>query len=230
LHTGLLQSFSATQKSQDNFLALKATGNGLRAFPIFSSGFPMFAKGNSPLSPNQIGSNDAGFAKQQLGVAADAGMSFWIDTKPHEPRLYVQPLDQDGNIHGTSQFIVDVFNSPFGTFGGVDLTNELPNKRRFVVYVYRPEDSGGSIPDHLFLQVINSDSGEKIGPRKTLYSPIEFTFPQNLVAIDPLGKFVIFEDADLMFQALDPSGARKGVAKALVPNVTLAGIDVLIEN
>lgn len=230
LHTGLLQSFSTTQKPQDNFLALKTTGNGLRAFPVFSSGFPIFIKGNWPISPSGIGGNDQGFAKQQLGVSSDGGMSFWIDTKPHEPKLYVQPLDQDGKIHGTPQFIVDVFNSPFGTFGGVDLTNELPGKRRFVVYVYRPEDRGGSIPDHLFLQAVNSDSGEKIGTRKTLYSPIEFSFPQNLVGIDPLGKFVIFEDADLMFQALDSGGAKKGAIKILVPNITLSGIDLLREN
>jgi hypothetical protein len=230
LHTGLLQSFSATQKPDDNFLALKTTGNGLRAFPIFSSGFPILIKGSWPISPGRIGSNHQGFAKQQVGISSDGRMSFWIDTKPHEPRLYVQPLDQDGKIHGAPEFIVDVFNTPFGTFGGVDLTNELPEKRRFVVYVYRPEDRGGSIPDHLFLQVIDSDSGEKVGPRKTLYSPIEFSFPQNLAAIDPLGKFVIFEDEDLMFQALDSNGAKKGALKTLVPNITLSGIDLLLEN
>ena len=101
-----------------------------------------------------------------------------------------------------------------------------------MVYAFGPEERGGSIVDHLYLQIINSDSGEKIGPRITLHQPHERDFnsySQN-VAIDPSGKFVVFEDSSLFFLKLNSSGRKKGLLKNLVPNKTISGIDLLVEN
>jgi hypothetical protein len=232
LHTGLIQSFAAAQRTEENFFALKTTGKGLRAFQMFSSGFPVFLKKNWPISPKEIGNNDQSHAKQQVGVSSDGRMSFWIDTKTFERKLFVQPLDQSGKIHGLPQFIVSVFDSTDGNFGGIDISNELPGKRRFLVYAFGPEERGGSIADHLYLQLINSDTAEKMGPRITLYNPREFDFnsySQN-VGVDPLGKFVVFEDSNLFFLKLDSSGKKNGLLKNLVPGQTISGIDVLLEN
>lgn len=230
LHTGLIESFAGAQKAEHNFLALKTTGNGLRAFPINSSGFP-FTRRNWPISPDRIGDNSGGFARQQVGVTADGGMSFWTDTRSYDQKLYVQPLDQNGRIHGASKFIVSVFDPTVGYFGGIDITNQLPGNKRFLVYAFGPEERGGSIVDHLYLQIINSDSGEKIGPRITLYQPHEGDFnsySQN-VAVDPSGKFLVFEDSNLFFVQLDSSGRKKGSLKKLVPDKTISGIDLLLE-
>jgi hypothetical protein len=232
LHTGLIQSFATTQKPEENFLALKTTGKGLTAFQMYSSGFPVLFKRPWPISPSAIGDNHQGFAPQQVGVSSDGRVSFWVKTHPEEPKLFVQPLDQNGRIGDTATFITSVFEAGVGAFGGIDISNPLPGKRRFLVYAYAPEERGGSIFDHIYLQVIDSDSGAKIGPRITLYNPqggyLNST-SQN-VAIDPLGKFIVFEDNNLFFLKLDSHGKKNGLLKNLVMDQTISGIDILLEN
>jgi hypothetical protein len=101
-----------------------------------------------------------------------------------------------------------------------DISGSLGDERRF--YLYEGTNS-------LFLQVVNSRTGKKMGERIRIASPV-FSLDQNAV-IDPLGRFIVYAtENDVRYQALDVTGNRSGSPKTLVQQVRfLAGLDIIKE-
>ena len=131
-------------------------------------------------------------------------------------QLFVQLLDDKGVPQGSAKLI-----AKYTDIEATDVTNELPNGIRFVVYVV---DSGTTPDDKLFLQKIDS-TGNKKGNKILINTPPNREENKQTVAIDPLGRFVVFtiqgdkfgcygQDI-LMYQALADTGKKSGPLKVL---------------
>jgi hypothetical protein len=132
-------------------------------------------------------------------------------------QLFVQLLDDQGVPEGNAQLI-----AKFTDIEATDVTDSLKDGVRFVVYVV---DSGTSPDDKLFLQKIDA-AGKKKGSKKAINTPPNREEDNQVVAIDPLGRFVLFtmqgdnygcyaKDV-LMYQGLSETGKKSGPLKLLV--------------
>jgi hypothetical protein len=106
-------------------------------------------------------------------VSADGTMVVVDD----DNNIYMNPLNPQTGRAGDPRTVV------FSDTNDVDITNILPNGRRFVVY-YESSDSV------YYLQVINGLTGQRVGS-PILLSSREPSEEDQEIAIDPLGRFVV---------------------------------------
>lgn len=150
--------------------------------------------------------------------------------------LFVQLLSGASQPLG-SPLLLNVTPNLDGTYYvGADISGPLSNGRRFVVFgreTFGPHDSYATVVVHL--QVI-SGSGKRIGNKIVLLGPrrVYDIFSGSVIAIDPLGRFVVYSLADsafgsniLLYQAIDRTGHPTGKPKVLVNDVMYSGIDML---
>ncbi|HET6268166.1 MAG TPA: hypothetical protein VFG11_10650 [Acidobacteriota bacterium] len=127
--------------------------------------------------------------------------------------IYIQPQDANGPL-GDPAVVIEHGQQ----VEDMDITNLLPNGKRFLVF----EDDN---TENYFLQVLNGVSGDRIGSPILLTSKLDGEVDQQ-IAIDPQGRFVLFNIADsevgctksdpVFFQKLDPnSGSPMGIPKQI---------------
>jgi hypothetical protein len=131
-------------------------------------------------------------------------------------KLYAQPLDDKGLPKGTPKLLAS-----FTDMEASDVTDPLSSGLRYVVYVV---DTGTTPDDKLFLQKINA-SGAKVGAKILINTPPNREEDAQVVAIDPMGRFVVFtiqgdqygcsgQDI-LVYQKLANTGKKSGPLKVL---------------
>ncbi len=219
----------ATQKSSNNFLIAENYPNGtLSSYGISSKGIPK-STGSSlaPGAPND--SDEASISSDGLSLITNR----YSDTGSIE-QLFVQALDEKGSPVGSPKLL-----AKFKDIESVDVTNPLANGDRFVVYTV---DAGTTPDDRIFLQTINA-TGKKIGSKKIVNTPPDRSEDSQTVAIDPLGRFVLFTMGGdqfgcagndiLVYQALSANGAASGPLKVLgscdLVTDDIMNLDILME-
>lgn len=220
-------SLQATQYADPQFLAFESPEQILQGFPIDSR--YRFTGEHFRISPRTEGSFTIG------GVSADGKMAWCIapDFTRHPQKLFLQPLRSNGHPNGAPSVIASATNELFLT--AADITKELSNGRRFVLY--------RDLATHIYIQVVDAETGRKIGIPKAVATPIQGTsFLQELV-IDPEGHFFLFVSEDnpcengmILFQALDANGNTSGSPKPIIKcegfdpmNLQAVGLDLLKE-
>jgi len=196
---------SASQVASPSFLASEKPTVVARAFGLTASGSP--SGNNWRLIPRIDGGND------EVHVSSDGRMAVAFDTSSPEEVLYIQPLKSTGLPDGPPETLGSEKNGE-----GPDVSNPTPNGTRIVVW--RSFDT-----DLLSLQVVDANTGAKVGPRKSLFKASVEEHDQS-IAVDPLAHFFLYTedgkpegclDHDIvMFQALDPNGNLSGKSKVLV--------------
>jgi hypothetical protein len=228
-----------SQKKKNNFLVIQRESNQgplLIAYDINRTG--QFEGTRHRLSSMNLGFESCGLAGVIVcggGISADGKMAHII----HRPsvfksQLFTQRLDSEGKPVNDPQLIAD-FDSPSGTEAGiwaVDITNKLAGGKRFLVYLWSPQNGFSTQSNYLYMQQIDTKTGEKIGDTVLLY---KYKYMGG-VALDPDGKFVMFtiENLDkrfhgksgLVFLPLDSNGNRTGRAKLIGRNA-YGHIDIL---
>jgi hypothetical protein len=141
-------------------------------------GLPVNASGNAPGSSFRLIPRYEDNEYHDSSIAADGMMAVRIMGNDDD-QVIAQPLRADGIPTGLPKVAAH-----FDSFD-VDVSNVLPNGRRFIVFTDRNGTCGR------FLQVIDGATGARLG------SPIELTSEpcgesNQSMAIDPLGRFVIF--------------------------------------
>jgi hypothetical protein len=145
-------------------------------------GFPTDSNGASMGSPFRLVPRYEGGGYHDGTISADGRMAVLA----YEPNsgsyaLVVQPLDANGRPQG-----IPVVKSQECLYD-LDVSNLLPNGRRFVAYT----DCSGS-NDVRVLQAVDGSTGALLGGVKLL-DPREAGEGNQSVAIDPLGRFVIYD-------------------------------------
>lgn len=138
-------------------------------------------------------------------------------------RLLVRRLNSQG-LPQTDPVLIDKIVGFHSGISAADLTDRLPGKRAFVLYVRARGGAGEAPIGRLFLQVIDSTTCEKVGLPFQLPTQADVRGFQP-IAIDPAGRFVLFVDGfDLVYWALDATGHLSGDRKVLVgPHLTKFG-------
>jgi hypothetical protein len=162
-------------------------------------------------------------------MAADGKAAVILDLNNGVFRIHLQFLNQQGIRRGDPKLISAVrLNKQ--SFAGADISNVLSNNRRFILYQKEVNVIGSQVKDRLFLQPIDSREGTRIG------DPIQLAAGDNGdltglqgLAIDPKGRFVIFETFQgLFFLGLDITGRASGIPKLIAAD-TLDSVDVLLD-
>ncbi len=158
-------------------------------------------------------SDEGSVAADGLAVVSNRG----DDSTGADNELYFQRLDENGKPVGDPTPVAS-----FADIESVDVTSALDQGKRFVVYVV---DSGTKPDDKIFLQVMSAD-GKKVGSKININTPPDRQEDNQNVAIDPLGRFLLFTQEGskfgcplndiLMYQALNSNGTKRGGAKVLV--------------
>ena len=200
-----------TQKPSGNFLIAENYPTGtLSSHQISKKGIPKSA--SIDLAPNApFDSDEASVASDGLYVVTNRYSSTGSSEK-----LYIQQLNEKGVPTGSPKFL-----AKFKDIESVDVTNSLADGGRFVVYTV---DAGTTPDDRIYLQRINA-AGKKVGSKKIVNTPPDRSEDSQTVAIDPLGRFVLFTMGGdnygcagsdiLVYQALDPTGSANGPLKVL---------------
>jgi len=200
-----------TQKKSGNFLIAEDYVDGsLSGFKISKKGIPKsVSTAVSPAAP--LLSDEASIASDGLFAVTNR----YSDTGGKE-KLYVQTLDDAGSPSGAPKLI-----AKFKDVESVDVTNPLPDGNRFVVYTV---DAGTTPDDRIYLQTINP-TGKKVGGKKLINTPPDRSEDGQTIAIDPLGRFVLFTMGGddygcagsdiLVYQALSTDGSANGSVKVL---------------
>jgi len=190
-----------TQGAAKFFLALESGQSILKGFPLGSSGDP---NGRSfRISPRTDGSNEEG------GVSADGRVAFTNNSASPDDRIYLQALQANG-LPVNSPVVMKA-----GDFDSVDVSGVLAGNVRYVVY----KDVSA---DELKIQTIDATTLQKVGPERTL-ADMDPDHDDQMTAIDPLGRFVIFSDnvqscdvSGILYQALDATGNASGKPKEII--------------
>jgi hypothetical protein len=215
LKTTNIFHLQTTQKPQDNFLITQANRNGEILLGSEFSQEGILAGTNWELSVERIGEDDCEGAHCGGSVSLDGQVAILIDRETsHLTSLRFQRLSTERKPVGSPKPIEQLDNLHGGIYAA-DITNSLEGSRRFVIYVWSPESMGSIDPNSLFLQVIDDKTGDKIRDRILIRDfPGAITRGQN-IAIDPDGRFVLFADGPLAYQALDKNGYPQGELKIL---------------
>jgi hypothetical protein len=230
------ERIQVTQRKMDNFLTISTRaldGEVITAFGLRSNGTLNGTRWE--LSPVYIGNQvQCEFISGcGGGVSSDGKFAFFVTDPPSfRTNLVLQRLDSRGRTMGNA-VIAASQNIPIGGIGSIDVTNTLPDGRKFVVYVSkRTASSDNDGPDILSLRYVNPKTGAPLGAPILLKT---FTKSQTgqTVAVDPSGRFVVFTVAEsgnrqllMFFQALDATGHPSGSWKLLTENA-FSGIDIL---
>ena len=157
------------------------------------------------------------------GISSDGRMAFFAERNTSKNNLFVQPLGKLGRPSGKTVLIESMLKSSRHLYS-VDVSNTIENSWRALVYTVDP----GTFTDghfQIFLQKIDARTGQKQGER-ILISRTKDTLGQD-VAIDPQGRFIIYSNEALLFQALDATGHASGKPKILYNKKSVAGgIDI----
>lgn len=204
--TGTDDILACTQNDNLNFIALLAKGNLYRALGVKSNGV---VDGTSwRLSPRTDG------GAYNAAISPDGEMSVVVNVDSPINKIYAQPLRAfDSKPFGTPVVVGAGTN-----LASVDVTNILGNGLRLIVYGDRGQGK-------IFAQYVHPVTGEKVGPAKkivNLWMPEEAW--QNSLAVDPLGRFLLFthypekcKDNDLIyFLPLNAAGAAAAQPRELV--------------
>jgi hypothetical protein len=218
-----------TQKKSGNFLIAEDYADGsLSAVKISKKGLPK--SGSTDISPAApLNSDEASIASDGLFVVTNR-----FSNTGGKEKLYVQPLDDTGAPVGNPKLI-----AKFKDVESVDVTNPLPDGNRFVVYTV---DAGTTPDDRIYLQTIN-ETGKKVGGKKLINTPPDRSEDSQTVAIDPLGRFVLFTMGGddygcagsdiLVYQALASDGSANGSVKVLgsceLVTDDIMNLDIVIE-
>jgi hypothetical protein len=205
---GFLQ---VTQKDKDNFIIGELKTGPLAAFKLSPSFVPK-APGANLDTKISMSNDEASLSSDGLVLVTNRS-----DLDANTPdQLFVQLLDDKGVPKGEPRLIAS-----FQDIEASDVTGPLQNGQRFVVYVV---DSGTTPDDKLLLQKISS-TGAKIGSPKLINTPPNREEDNQVVAIDPLGRFILFTiqgDAYgctsqdiLVYQKLNGKGKKSGTLKVL---------------
>jgi hypothetical protein len=201
----------ATQRDQDNFVIGERVTGPLAAYKLSATAVPK-APGSDLDSNIPMTNDEASISSDGLMLITNRS-----DLDINTPdKLYAQVLDAQGVPQGTPKLLAS-----FQDIEASDVTDVLESGLRFVVYVV---DSGTIPDDRLYLQKINS-SGAKVGGKKLINTPPNREEDAQTVAIDPLGRFVVFtiqgddfgcfgQDI-LVYQKLSSTGEKSGPLKVL---------------
>ncbi len=129
--------------------------------------------------------------------------------------LYIQLLTDTGRPDGFQRLV-----SEDGDAIGGDISNVLTGGKIYLVYLLWKNGLVG-FPYQLILQALDAQTGQKIGEKVILKNA---RFGYRTVAIDPLGRFVIYAHQKqkvhfLSFLALDATGRPSGTPKVLLSKV-----------
>lgn len=198
-HSNDSNALQVTQGVGGFFLAYEANGDVLKGFFLNSKG--NFSGTSFRLSPRTDGNMANG------GVSADGLMAFAKAPGPND-KLYIQPLS-NGHPVGDPVIVAN------GEIDSADISNPLSGGIRFVVY----QNDGSR---QIMLQPIDSVTAAKKGTVKVL-AAADPDHSDQMIAIDPLGRFLIFSDdaqgcnvSSMYYQALDVMGNASGSRKELV--------------
>jgi hypothetical protein len=229
-------NLQVTQGSGPRFLAILTSitsGTSLSGLPLNSKGLPVIT-GKFRLSPRTDGGAD------EFGMSSDGRVSLVVDSDPGPELLYAQPLKSNGIPTGDPIVVGSSSSNPNNGILTADSTNLLSGNRRFIAFY-------DADVEQLFVQVVDGTTLQKIGQRKSIHHMLPEADDQQ-VAIDPLGRFVLFADQDtgkcpagfdsIFFQALDGTGSASGNPKVIAnpcdfPSGSVSdfqGIDLLIDN
>lgn len=204
--TGTDDILACTQNDNLTFIALLTRGEMYRALGVKSSGI---VDGTSwRLSPRTDG------GAYNAAISPDGEMSVVVSVDSPINKIYAQPLRAfDSKPFGTPVVVAA------GTkLASVDVTNILGNGLRLVVYGDRGQGK-------ILAQYVHPVTGEKVGAPKRL---VNFWMPeeawQNSLAVDPLGRFLLFtqyqekcKDNDLIyFLPLNAAGMAASQPRELV--------------
>ncbi|PWT87563.1 MAG: hypothetical protein C5B54_12155 [Acidobacteria bacterium] len=223
IHVTNYLHLQVTQKRTDNFIALSnfnfAMMQGrLYAYGTKSDGLP----DNSSwlLTEHSLGSGLGGESCLNCAgsVSSDGRYAVFVDLEPGSGSLiYSQKLGVKGMPLGPANFI-DNTHGRGGATNYEDVSGILHGEKRMIVYDSFPGGPGGSGPARIFLQAIDSATGEKMGHKIVLQTDVQEAEIEGL-AIDPFGQFLIYAQnsgsCGLCFQPLDQRGNALGRPRAL---------------
>jgi hypothetical protein len=202
LHSSDDSSLQITQGASTFFLSAETTDEVLRGFKLNSKGKP--SGSTFRLSPRTDGGNDVG------GVSADGRMAFSVDEDGPQDKIYLQPLKVSGLPEGDPALAASADD-----INDVDVSNVLPGGNRFLLY-------RDNTAKRLILRVVDATTGANKGGTIDL-GATDPDHEDQMVAIDPLGGFVLFSDdvqpcdvSGLFFQALDATGHGSGKRKEII--------------
>ena len=201
-------ALQVTQFAAPKFMVVKTDTQNSLAFPLTSKG--LVAGSSWRVNPRV----ESGLMFQ-IGVSPDALMSWGINLNSSNPpfKIYVQPLNSRGRASGDPAVAGSGIN-----LDSVDITNVLPNTRRFLAYTEEGNFTSGKT---IKLQVIDGKTGEKVGAPNDIIGGPNTGFIQN-IALDPMGRFIVWNEPSscggviTRFQALSSNGNTTGGIKTLV--------------
>lgn len=208
-----------TKKPGNNFAVIAEYHQSLKFFGVSRTGVPNGTIWK--ISSSQKGL--CGLATDCLPgiVSSDGKTVFWSTTSTfYVWDLYIQSLLDTGTPDGFQK----LFGHEEGRLEDADISNVLPGGQIYAIYVV----SG----TQLILQAVNAQTGQRIGDR-VLLGKKRFGSFSNAIAIDPLGRFVVYgysneqNVAFTAFLALDATGHPRGPAKVLVRKVFPRDIHLL---
>ena len=157
------------------------------------------------------------------GVSRDGGMAFFTDVSGFRSKLYLQPLRASGKPDGPPVLVKT--SQEFVALHGFDVSNELPDQSRMVLYFHWLGACG--VISRLQLRPVNAKTGEPTGKAITLLTSYDF----NPGALDESARFVLYGEYNLLqYRALDPTGHKAGPPKVIFHGVNPIGfIDIMKE-
>lgn len=205
LTAGLATPLVVTQKKFNNFIVLERPSNQPDV------GLKIVGHDLANKRPNWFLLDCLG-GTCDFALSADGRAFFYRKSSGQNSDLFLQPLNPAGIPAGDPQKIAE----GIALLG--DVSNIVQSNKRYCVYV--------GIGAGLFLQVVDSKTGAKLGERKKIAN-----LASNPI-IDPLGRFVIFSSAGgsvrfLKFQALDSLGNSSGNTRTILPDGFGGGLDIL---
>jgi hypothetical protein len=210
-----LSGFHVTQKDRNNFLTFhQSTG------PLMGAGI---SNGQLNGSTWQI-SPKGEVALEAGGVSRDGLMAFFTtDVSGIRSKLYLRPLKPNGKPKD-SPVLVKTSQEFVGLYG-FDVSNELPDETRMVLYFHYL--GGCGVISRLQLRPVNAKTGEPTGKAITLLKSYDF----NPAALDESAHFVLYAIYDsLYYRAIDATGHKSGSARLVFKGVSDIGlIDIMKE-
>lgn len=203
-----------TKKPGHNFAVIAERYQSLKFFGVSRTGVQNRATWTISSSSPQKGL--CGFLTDCIPgiVSSDGKTVFWSDWKPTTTdaalySLYIQSLLDTGRPDS----LLKLFGHEEGQVVDADISNVLPGGKIFAIYVVSETQ--------LILQAVNAQTGQRIGDR-VLLGKRQFGYFADAIAIDPLGRFVVFGHSNKQnvgftsFLPLDKRGHPSGPAKVLV--------------
>lgn len=216
-----------TPIGQDNLVGYRILPNGLLTGRFFAA------------SPNVLGTDNCRVSGCGGSISADGLAVLQLNSLiPNFKDVIYERLKFHGR-HTEVRTLVARVHGVYSSISSADVTNPLSGSTRFVAFLSTLAELHSSDPSKLFLQPVESLTGRAIGD-KVLLSTFFFGGGQE-IAIDPLGRFVVYILAlpldhpsppfspdlyGLVYQAVDATGHPSGRPKLLTRRA-YSGIDMV---